>query len=70
MRKRVLSLLLCLLLCLGLFPLPSFATGDRYLEINETNFPDDVFRQYIIDAMDVSPECPVVELIKSIVKRS
>ena len=47
--KRCLTMLLCLLLCLGLFPLPALATGERYLEIDGTNFPDEHFRQWVTD---------------------
>ena len=41
--KRMLSLALCLLMCLALLPaVPAFAAGD--VAINETNFPDETVR--------------------------
>ena len=40
-------LALALLLCVGLMPLRAQADGDRYLEINSTNFPDPVFRDWV-----------------------
>ena len=46
--KRWMSALLCLLLCVGMSPLFALADGERYLEINETNFPDANFRQWVI----------------------
>ena len=49
MKKRILSLLLCLLFCVALFPMTSLATGERYLEIDGTNFPDENFRQWVRD---------------------
>ena len=49
MKKRILSLLLCLLFCVSLFPMTSLATGERYLEIDGTNFPDENFRQWVRD---------------------
>ena len=47
--KHWISLLLCLLMCVGLFPMAALADGDRYLEINEANFPDAIFRQWVKD---------------------
>ena len=51
MKKRTTFILLALalLLCVGLLSTPTFADGDRYLEINETNFPDANFRQWIME---------------------
>ncbi len=49
MKKRILSLLLCLLFFVALFPMTSLATGERYLEIDGTNFPDENFRQWVRD---------------------
>ena len=50
--KRTLSLLLVLALSLGLslalFPIHARADGDRYLEINEENFPDANFRSSLL----------------------
>lgn len=43
--------MLCLLMCVSLFPMVALADGDRYLEINEANFPDANFRQYVIDSL-------------------
>ena len=68
MKKRVLLLLLCLLLCVCLFPAFARADGDRYLEINEANFPDPVFRQYVIDDLaggkDYMTEAEVAAVIE------
>lgn len=52
MKKRVLSLILALLMCAAL--LPTAVADDRYLEINELSFPDDVFREWVIENLDVS----------------
>ena len=52
--KSRLILALGIALCLFLFPLQSLAEGDRYLEINETNFPDKHFRNYIIENLHPS----------------
>ena len=35
--------------CISLLPVSALADGDRYLEINEANFPDATFRQWVID---------------------
>ena len=48
MKKRLISLLLCLLLCLGLAPTAALAAENRYLEIDEGTFPDAHFRQYVV----------------------
>ena len=50
MKKKTAFILLtlALLLCVGLFSALTFADDDRYLEINETNFPDANFRNWII----------------------
>ena len=55
MKKR-LFLILALLMCLALLPLHyGFAAADdRYLEINETNFPDANFRKWIIKNLNHS----------------
>ena len=47
--KRWMSFLLCLVFCISLLPVSALADGDRYLEINEANFPDATFRQWVID---------------------
>ena len=49
--KRWISFLLCLLLGVALFPMIVLADGDRYLEINEANFPDATFRQWVKDSL-------------------
>ena len=54
MKKRTAFILFTLALLLCLLPLGALADGDRYLEINETNFPDEQFREYIISDLDVS----------------
>ena len=43
--QRVMTTALCLMLCLSALPLSAAAEGD--VEINEANFPDEVFRQYV-----------------------
>ncbi len=47
--KRWYILLLALLLCL--LPALALADGDRYVEINEANFPDPIFRQWVMDTL-------------------
>ncbi|MBQ1821075.1 MAG: fibronectin type III domain-containing protein [Clostridia bacterium] len=54
--RKTLSIALAFLFCITLFartPMRAQA-DDRYLEINETNFPDAAFRQWIIDNLEVS----------------
>lgn len=41
MKKKLLSILLCLVMVVGSLPTAAFAAG--YVEINETNFPDAKF---------------------------
>ncbi len=43
--QRVMTNALCLMLCLSALPLSAAAEGD--VEINEANFPDEVFRLYV-----------------------
>ena len=50
MRKRLLSILLLCCMVLTLLPTAAFAAGD--VDINETNFPDANFRQYVKDEFD------------------
>ena len=50
MRKRLLSILLLCCMVLTLLPTAAFAAGD--VNINETNFPDANFRQYVKDEFD------------------
>ena len=50
MRKRLLSILL--LCCMVLTLLPTAALADGDVEINEANFPDATFRQYVKDEFD------------------
>ena len=50
MRKRILSILLCLVMVVGLLPTAAFAAG--YVEINETNFPDAKFRSFVKENLD------------------
>ena len=45
MRKRLLSILLLCCMVLTLLPTAAFAAGG--VDINETNFPDATFRQYV-----------------------
>ena len=50
MRKRLLSILLLCCMVLTLLPTAAFAAGD--VDIDETNFPDANFRQYVKDEFD------------------
>ena len=54
--KKSISLFLTLLLLLLLFPasVEKASADDRFLEINETNFPDEYFRAWVIDELSVS----------------
>ena len=49
MKKRILSMFLALTMCLSLPPMPVFADGggEKDVEINETNFPDENFRNCV-----------------------
>ena len=54
MRKRIFALLLCAIMLLCMMP-SAFAETERvtrFLEINETNFPDADFRTWIIDHLN------------------
>ena len=46
--RRGLSILLALMLCLTLLPAIALAEGED-IEINETNFPDQIFRGWLLD---------------------
>ena len=50
MKKKLLSILLCLVMVAGLLPTAVLAAGD--VEINETNFPDKNFRSYVQTEFD------------------
>ena len=50
MKKKLLSILLCLVMVAGLLPTAAFAAG--YVEINETNFPDAKFRSFVKEKLD------------------
>ena len=50
MRKRLLSILLLCCMMLTLLPTAAFATGD--VAINDTNFPDEKFREYVKTEFD------------------
>lgn len=54
--KKIGAIALAFLFCVTLFAGTPMRTqaDDRYLEINETNFPDAAFRQWIIDNLEVS----------------
>lgn len=52
MRKRLLSILL--LCCMVLTLLPTAALADGDVEINEANFPDSIFREYVKKEFDTS----------------
>ena len=50
MKKKLLSILLCLVMVVGSLPTAVFAAG--YVEINETNFPDAKFRSFVKEKLD------------------
>ena len=50
MKKKLLSILLCLVMVAGSLPTAAFAAG--YVEINETNFPDAKFRSFVKENLD------------------
>ena len=50
MKKKLLSILLCLVMVVGLLPTAAFAAG--FVEINEANFPDANFRSYVQTEFD------------------
>ena len=50
MKKKLLSILLCLVMVVGLLPTAAFAAG--FVEINETNFPDAKFRSFVKENLD------------------
>lgn len=50
MKKKLLSILLCLVMVVGSLPTAAFAAG--YVEINETNFPDAKFRSFVKEKLD------------------
>ena len=50
MKKKLLSILLCLVMVVGLLPTAAFAAGS--VEINEANFPDANFRSYVQTEFD------------------
>ena len=50
MKKKLLSILLCLVMVVGLLPTAVLATDE--VAINETNFPDKNFRDYVLTKFD------------------
>lgn len=50
MKKKLLSILLCLVMVAGLLPTAAFAAGS--VDINETNFPDAKFRSFVKENLD------------------
>ena len=50
MKKKLLSILLCLVMVVGLLPTAAFAAGS--VKINETNFPDAKFRSFVKENLD------------------
>ena len=50
MKKKLLSILLCLVMVVGLLPTAAFAAGS--VEINETTFPDAKFRSFVKENLD------------------
>ena len=54
--KKSLSLLLAMVLCLSVFFFFLFAFGVDGVEINESTFPDPVFRRIVADVYDLGEE--------------
>lgn len=54
MRKRLLSILLLCCMVLTLLPTAAFAADD--VVIDETNFPDEGFREYVKKEFDTSKD--------------
>ena len=50
MKKKLLSILLCLVMVVGSLPTAAFAAGN--VEINETNFPDAKLRSFVKENLD------------------
>lgn len=50
MKKKLLSILLCLVMVVGSLPTAAFAAGS--VDINETNFPDAKFRSFVKEKLD------------------
>ena len=50
MKKKLLSILLCLVMVVGSLPTAAFAAGS--VEINETTFPDAKFRSFVKEKLD------------------
>ena len=50
MKKKLLSILLCLVMVVGSLPTAAFAAGS--VDINETNFPDAKFRSFVKENLD------------------
>ena len=50
MKKKLLSILLCLVMVAGSLPTAAFAAGS--VDINETNFPDAKFRSFVKENLD------------------
>ena len=50
MKKKLLSILLCLVMVVGLLPTAVLAADD--VEINEANFPDANFRGFVQNEFD------------------
>ena len=50
MKKKLLSILLCLVMVVGLLPTAAFAAGS--VDINEANFPDAKFRSFVKENLD------------------
>ena len=50
MKKKLLSILLCLVMVVGSLPTAAFAAGS--VEINENNFPDAKFRSFVKENLD------------------
>ena len=59
--RKLLAIVLSALMLTALLPftIGTASADDRYLEINEENFPDFVFRQWIVDNLDVSGDAAV-----------
>ena len=52
MKKKLISILLCLTMCLSAISVTAWAEEKPPVEINDTNFPDEVFREYVSVELD------------------
>ena len=52
MKKRILSIVLCLVMVFSLLPFTASAASSG-TPINDTNFPDPVFREYVLSLIHI-----------------